>query len=40
VPTIGEAGGCNPVGLPFRIAGTDLLVNVSALAQAFTEVPK
>jgi high-affinity iron transporter len=40
VPTIGEAGGCNPVGLPFRMEGADLVVNVSALAQAFTEVPK
>jgi uncharacterized membrane protein len=40
VPTIGEAGGCNPVGLPFRMEDGDLVVNVSALAQAFTEVPK
>jgi high-affinity iron transporter len=40
VPTIGEAGGCNPVGLPFRMEGADLVVHVSALAQAFTEVPK
>ena len=40
VPTIGEAGGCNPVGLPFRMEGSDLVVNVSALAKAFTEVPK
>ena len=40
VPTIGEAGGCNPVGLPFHMEGADLVVNVSALAQAFTEVPK
>jgi len=40
VPTIGEAGGCNPVGVPFRLDGTDLVLNVSALAQGFTEVPK
>jgi len=40
VPTIGEAGGCNPVGLPFRMEGADLVVNVSAVSRAFTEVPK
>ena len=40
VPTIGEAGGCNPVGLPFRMEGSDLVVNVSAVTKAFTEVPK
>jgi uncharacterized membrane protein len=40
VPTIGEAGGCNPVGLPARVDGADLVVNVSALAKAWTEVPK
>ncbi len=40
VPTIGESGGCNPVGVPFRVDGADLVVNVSALSRAFTEVPK
>jgi high-affinity iron transporter len=40
VPTIGEAGGCNPVGVPFRVDGAELVVNVSALAKGFTEVPK
>jgi len=40
VPTIGEAGGCNPVGLPFRMEGSDLVVDVSAVTKAFTEVPK
>jgi high-affinity iron transporter len=40
VPTIGEAGGCNPVGVPYRVDGTELVVNVSALEKAFREVPK
>ena len=40
VPTIGEAGGCNPIGLPSRVEASDLVVNVSALGKAFTEVPK
>ncbi len=40
VPTIGESGGCNPVGVPFRVDGEELVVNVSAVMKAFTEVPK
>ena len=40
IPTIGEAGGCNPVGLPFQIQGSEIVVNVSAITHAFTEVPK
>ncbi|MBS1841223.1 MAG: DUF2318 domain-containing protein [Acidobacteria bacterium] len=40
VPTIGEAGGCNPVGLPFQVQGAEIVVNVSAITHAFTEVPK
>jgi high-affinity iron transporter len=40
VPTIGEAGGCNPIGVPFNVEGSDVVVHVSALAKAFTEVPK
>ena len=40
VPTIGEAGGCNPIGVPFHTEGADLVVNVAALAKSFEEVPK
>ena len=40
VPTIGEAGGCNPVGFPFQIQGSDIVVNVSSITRAYTEVPK
>ncbi len=40
IPTIGEAGGCNPVGLPFQVEGSDIVVNVSSITHAFTEVPK
>jgi high-affinity iron transporter len=40
IPTIGEAGGCNPVGLPFQIEGPDIVINVSSITRAFTEVPK
>ncbi len=40
IPTIGDAGGCNPVGLPFQVEGTDIVVNVSAITRAFDGVPK
>lgn len=40
IPTIGEAGGCNPVGLPFQVEDSDIIVNVSSITRAFTEVPK
>jgi high-affinity iron transporter len=40
VPSIGEVGGCNPVGVPSRIEGSDLVMDVSALTQAEKEVPK
>lgn len=40
VPTIGDAGGCNPISVPFTEEAGVLVVHVSALAKAFTEVPK
>ena len=40
VPTIGESGGCNPIGVPFRVDGADIVVNVSAITKSWTEVPK
>jgi high-affinity iron transporter len=40
VPTIGEAGGCNPIGVPFRVDGSDLVVDVGAITKSWTEVPQ
>jgi high-affinity iron transporter len=40
VPSIGEAGGCNPIGVPSRVEGGDLVMDVSSLAQAEKEVPQ
>ena len=39
VPTIGEAGGCNPIGVPSHVDGANLVLDVSALAQATHEIP-
>jgi high-affinity iron transporter len=40
VPSIGDQGGCNPVGVASRVEGADLILNVAALAKAEEEVPK
>jgi len=40
VPTIGEAGGCNPVGVPSRVEGDQIVLDLSALAQASAQVPQ
>jgi high-affinity iron transporter len=40
VPTIGQAGGCNPIGVPSHVDGANLVLDISALAQATDEIPK
>jgi high-affinity iron transporter len=38
IPTIGEAGGCNPVGVPSRAENGALVIDVPALAEARSRV--
>ena len=38
IPTIGEAGGCNPVGVPSRLDNGALVIDVSKLAEARNRV--
>jgi high-affinity iron transporter len=40
VPSIGDQGGCNPIGVPAHIDGSDLVLDVGSLAQAAHEVPQ
>jgi uncharacterized membrane protein len=40
VPSIGQEGGCNPVGVPAHLNGGDLVMDLSSLTQAAAEVPK
>ena len=40
IPTIGQAGGCNPIGVPSRVDGADLVLDVSSLMEATKEIPK
>jgi high-affinity iron transporter len=40
IPTIGEAGGCNPIGVPSHRDGPDLVLDVSSLVEATKEIPQ
>jgi high-affinity iron transporter len=40
VPSIGEQGGCNPIGVPSRVDGSDLVLDISAMTQAAKEIPQ
>lgn len=40
IPTIGEQGGCNPIGAGGRVEGSDIVVDVAALSQAAKEIPQ
>jgi FTR1 family protein len=40
IPTIGEAGGCNPVGVPSRMENGALVIDVAPLAEARSRVSK
>jgi FTR1 family protein len=40
IPSIGNKGGCNPIGVPSHVEGDEIVIDISALAQASTEIPK
>ena len=40
IPTIGDVGGCNPIGFPSRVEGDRLVTDLSALAQALGQQKK
>ena len=40
IPSIGDQGGCNPIGVPAHVDGGDIVIDVSALAQASKEIPQ
>ncbi len=40
VPSIGDVGGCNPIGFPSRVEGDRLVIDVSALAEALGQRKK
>jgi FTR1 family protein len=40
IPTIGEAGGCNPVGVPSHAENGSLVIDISALTEARSRVSR
>src|SRR5437899_4856231 len=40
VPSIGSQGGCNPIGVPAHVEAADIVIDISAFAQASKEIPQ
>ncbi len=40
VPSVGDQGGCNPIGVASRVDGSDMLIELGSLGQAAAEVPR
>ena len=40
IPSIGDKGGCNPIGVPSHVDGTDIVIDISSLTQAAKEIPQ
>lgn len=40
IPSIGQKGGCNPIGFPSQVQGENIVIDVSAVTKAEQEVPR
>jgi uncharacterized membrane protein len=40
VPSIGEQGGCNPIGVSAHVDGGDLVMDLSSMVAAAKAIPK
>ncbi len=40
VPSVGNQGGCNPIGVPAHVDGGELVMDISSLTQAAREIPQ
>lgn len=40
IPSIGQKGGCNPIGVSSRVDGDTIVIDVSALTKSAEEIPK
>jgi uncharacterized membrane protein len=40
IPSIGDQGGCNPIGVPAHVDGGDIMIDISALTRASKEIPQ
>ena len=40
IPSIGDQGGCNPIGVPSHVDDGNLVIDISSLTQAAKEIPQ
>jgi len=40
IPSIGDQGGCNPIGVPARVDGGEIVIALSSLTHAAKEIPQ
>ena len=40
IPSIGQKGGCNPIGFTSQVKGDDVVIDVSSVAKAAEEIPR
>ena len=40
IPSIGQKGGCNPIGFPSQVEGNDVVIDISAVTKAAEEIPR
>jgi high-affinity iron transporter len=40
IPSIGQKGGCNPIGFPSQIDGDEIVIDVSGITKAAGEIPQ
>jgi high-affinity iron transporter len=40
IPSIGDQGGCNPIGVPAHVDGDSIVIDTSALAERSKEIPR
>ena len=40
IPSIGQKGGCNPIGFTSQVDGDEIVIDVSAVTKAAEEIPR
>jgi FTR1 family protein len=40
IPSIGQKGGCNPIGFPSQVQGDNIVIDVSAITKAAEDIPR
>jgi len=40
IPSIGQKGGCNPIGFTSQVQGNDVVIDVSSVSKAAEEIPR